>query len=119
MNFGATPPPIPAPARWDLRKTSVGLLACIAMAFGDLARADISEVIPSDRMVNWQVGVTTGVTGGIPVRTNIFCNVLVNIPGCTNVAYGDGIHDDTLAISNAMYLCPSNEVVYAPTATYL
>lgn len=120
MNFGATRRPSTHSSRWVSRKSVWGMFVCVLlMTSADLVKADISAVIPSDRMVNWQLGVTTGVTGGIPVRTNIFCNVQVSIPGCTNVAYGDGVHDDTVAISNAMYLCPPNEVVYVPTGTYL
>lgn len=56
--------------------------------------------------------------GGIPNRTNIFCNVRVSIPGSSIVAQGDNVTDDTQAIQEAINLCPSNQVVYLPTGTY-
>ena len=73
-------------------------------------------IIPADRLITWQGNV--GVPGGIPNRTNIFCNVKVSIPGTSIVAKGDGITDDTAAIQTALNLCPSNQVVYLPRSTY-
>ena len=75
----------------------------------------LGEIIPAERRVDWTLA---GVPGGIPIRTNIFCNVRVSIPGSTNIAYGDGIHDDYDAIYDAINLCKSNQVVYLPAGTY-
>lgn len=72
------------------------------------------EIISPDRRITWQAGVR----GGIPNRTTIFCNVKVSIPGSTNRAYGDNLHDDTDAIYDAINNCPSNQVVFLPQGTY-
>lgn len=73
-----------------------------------------AQVIPTNRAAAWQFA---GVPGGIPNRTTIFVNVLTT----ANVSYkcvGNGITDDSGQIANAMNACPSNQVVYLPTATY-
>jgi hypothetical protein len=63
-----------------------------------------------------------GVPGGIDqYSTNytMFCNVRISIPGTTNIAYGDGIHDDTAAINFAVSAAPNGSYVYIPTGIYL
>src|ERR1700733_12364698 len=83
----------------------------------------IGGVIPSSNFPasgTWQS--VAGVPGGIDqYSTNyaMFCNVKMSIPGTTNVAYGDGLHDDTSALQYAVAHCPNNECVYVPTGHYL
>ena len=84
-----------------------------AMAF-TFALSARGEIIPSSRRLNW----APGIPGGIPHRTNIFSNVRTGIPGSTNVALGDGRHDDFAAINDAVNLCPSGMVVYLPAGRY-
>jgi len=72
------------------------------------------EIIPPDRLVPWEAGVP----GGIPHRTDIFCNVRESIPGSTEIAQGDGVTDDSSAINTAISLCPAGKVVYIPAGTY-
>ncbi len=76
-----------------------------------------AQLIPPGRSIVWTN--SAGIPGGVPNRTTIFCNVLVSIPGTNIVAAGNDVTDDSAAIQAALHLCPSNEVVYLPSATYL
>jgi hypothetical protein len=83
----------------------------------------ISNVIPTTNMpaAGTFQGIA-GVPGGIDqYSTNytMFCNVRVFIPGTTNVAYGDGIHDDSAAINFAIKSATNGSYVYIPAGTYL
>src|ERR1019366_8642059 len=75
-----------------------------------------AQLIPAGRSIVWTNNV--GIPGGIPNRTNIFCNVMVSIPGTNIVAAGNDTADDSVAIQTAMNLCPIGQVVYLPTGTY-
>src|SRR6266496_79845 len=68
------------------------------------------SLIPADRRITWNPGIP----GGIPNRTTIFANVK-NSP---YNAIGDGVHDDTAAIQQAISACPTGQVVYIPPGTY-
>lgn len=95
-----------------IKFTGCLLLAFIVWAVG--TTQTFAQTIPSSRTVNWSLA---GIPGGIPYRTNIFVNVLTT----TNPSYkciGNGVADDSVAIGNALAACPSNEVVYLPTANY-
>lgn len=70
-----------------------------------------ADIIPPDRRIDWS---GAGVSGGIPVRDTICANVK-NAP---YNAYGDGVHDDTAAIQQALDDCPDSQVVYMPPGTY-
>lgn len=90
------------------------LRALIITAFNLPVGALLAQVIPASRMVDW---TQAGVPGGIPARSTIFVNVLTT----TNTNYkcaGDGVTDDSGKISNAIDDCPSNQVIYMPTAIY-
>lgn len=70
----------------------------------------LSEVIPTDRRIDWQPGVPLG----IPARTTIFANV-------TNSPYNadkTGNADAAPAIQNAINACPSGQVVFVPAGAY-
>ena len=67
------------------------------------------EIIPSNRRVDWNPGIP----GGIPVRTKIFADVKTAYG-----AYGDGSHDDSAALQNAMNACPAGQVLQIPAGTY-
>ena len=98
------------------------LLLCVMLTPLALATAlrgqSITDLIPAGRMIHWSRD-TVGVPGGIPYRTNVFCNVQISIPGSALVALGDGVTDDSPAINAAFANCPYGEVVYIPTGTYL
>lgn len=72
--------------------------------------------IPVERTIDWQNW--SGVPGGIPIRTNVFCNVRVSIPGSGLLATGNGTTDDAAALQAAINLCPSNRVIYLPNGRY-
>jgi len=93
-------------AVWPLAGLSIALLAVAVGARG--------EIIPQTRRIAWQAGVP----GGIPHRTQIFCNVKTGIPGSARVALGNGAADDTDAIAEAIALCPPGQVVFIPAGTY-
>lgn len=80
------------------------------------ALSAFGTIIPADRIYPWQGNV--GVPGGVPNVTTMFCNVLLSIPGTNRVAVGDNSTDDTIALQTAINLCPSNQYVYLPAATY-
>ena len=89
------------------------------MFFAFICRVSLGQTIPAwfppNSTVDWQ---NAGVSGGIPNRTSIFVNVLTT----TNLSYkcyGDDVHDDSVALNNALTACPSNEIVYLPAAKYL
>jgi len=68
------------------------------------------NLIPDDRRIIWNPGIP----GGIPNRTTIFANVK-NSP---YNAVGDGVHDDTSAIQQAITACPTGQGVYIPPGAY-
>jgi hypothetical protein len=69
-----------------------------------------------------------GVPGGIPSLAvsgrpssslyTQWCNVRISIPGTTLVAAGDGVADDSPALSYAIRNCPNYRYVYLPAGTY-
>ena len=84
---------------------------------------NITNLVPATRLpaTGTYVGIA-GVKGGIDqYSTNYaqFCNVKVSIPGTNIVAYGDGIHDDTVALKTALTLATNASVVYLPAGNYL
>jgi len=89
-------------------------MVLLSLFLATLSSSVHGVIIPADRRVEWDAGVP----GGIPHRTDIFCNVKVNIPGSSEIAYGDGVTDDFSAINTAITLCPAGKVVYIPTGTY-
>jgi Pectate lyase superfamily protein len=68
-----------------------------------------AQGIAANRRITWQPGVP----GGIPARTTICANVVTNFG-----AVGDGVHDDSPNIQNAINACPSGQVVFVPAGTY-
>jgi len=89
---------------------AIFLLSLVSSSFSLSA-----AIMPPGRTVDWS---DTGIEGGIPLRTNIFCNVRQLIPGTNIVATGDGVADDRPAIQAAINLCPPNQVVYLPAGIY-
>ena len=72
-----------------------------------------AEIIPASRRIEWSVGKTVGVPGGIPNRTTIGKNAVTE--------YGadpTGTTDSTAAIQNAINNARSGQVVYIPEGTY-
>lgn len=85
-------------------------LLLAALFFGQMSHALADNLIPDNRRITWNPGIP----GGIPYRTTIFANVK-NSP---YNAVGDGVHDDTAAIQQAISACPTGQVVYIPAGTY-
>jgi hypothetical protein len=86
---------------------SVLILLCPSLLAGTVN--SYGQIISPDRQIAWDPGVP----GGIPTRTTVCSNVVTNYG-----AYGDGVHDDTTAIQNAINACPVGQVVYIPPGIY-
>jgi len=72
-----------------------------------------AEIIPASRRIDWSVGTTVGVPGGIPNRTTIGRNAVTD--------YGadpTGVADSTRAVQNAINNTPIGQVAYVPSGTY-
>jgi len=99
------------------------VLALLCFFAASTSAQIITNVIPLNNLpATGTFQGIAGVPGGIDqYSTNytMFCNVRVSIPGTTNIAYGDGIHDDTTAINFAVNAAPNGTYVYIPTGTYL
>ncbi len=81
-------------------------------------------LIPANRLVTWTPGTHTGVYGGIPTTRTMYVNALTGALGGGGsyggtLAAGDGVTDDTAAINAMIALCPADQYVYLPAATYL
>src|SRR5436190_23206598 len=63
-----------------------------------------ATIIPTNRVANWASGVTVGVPGGIPHRTNIFMTLSAGASAAT--------------IQSAINSCPSNQVVLLGPGSY-
>lgn len=98
-----------------LKKISLLLVAVVASGC-ECGRSsghgggDPSSVLPSSRTIPW----APGIPGGIPPRTTVCANV--KEPPYN--AVGDGIHDDTAAIQQALDACPEQGVVFMPAGIY-
>src|ERR1043166_7950628 len=83
-------------------------LVCLACATISLTQtSSVAEIIPASRRIDWSVGKTVGVPGGIPNRTTIGKNAVTDYgadPTCAR--------DSTAAIQNAINNAGTEEVVY-------
>jgi hypothetical protein len=71
-----------------------------------------AELIPADRVYNWQPGVNVGVPGGIPTRATMFTNIVAM------GADSNGLVDASGFINAAIKACPNDQYVYMPAGTY-
>jgi hypothetical protein len=99
-------------------KRVLGILQAVVTIAASTPGVAVAEIIPANRRMNWVPGVTVGVPGGIPNRTNIFVNVKTTVDSRYRCA-GDGVTDDSLRLQAAMVACPSNQVIYVPAGTYI
>src|SRR6266851_3006629 len=72
-----------------------------------------AEIIPASRRIDWSVGKTVGVPGGVPKRATIGKNAVTGY-GADPTA----VADSTAAIQNAINNTPSGQVAYVPPGTY-
>ena len=72
---------------------------------------DFAEVIPASRTAPWQGNV--GVPGGIPKRTKIYKNIVVDLS-----ADPAGAKDCSAIIQRAINKCPNDQVVYIPEGRF-
>jgi hypothetical protein len=98
----------------DAAKTAVSVKANFAilyLVFFTLAVPVVGEIIPANRVINWQG--SAGVRGDIPTRT-VFADV-------THAPYnvvGNGVSDAYPGIQGAINSCPAGKTVYIPAGTY-
>lgn len=72
------------------------------------------DIIPSSYRMDWVPGVTVGVQGGIPTRTN-----LLDVTQAPYSADNTGTNDASAAIQAAINAAAANDVVYLPTGRYV
>jgi hypothetical protein len=93
------------------RKSRItSLLAVFALLFA-FAGVGFAEVIPNSRTAPWQGNI--GVPGGIPKRTKIYKNIVVDLG-----ADRTGAKDCSSIIQNAINKCPNGQVVYIPEGRF-
>jgi hypothetical protein len=83
-------------------------LAAIICLISFYPAASRAELLPADQKTDWTPGVTVGVPGGIPNRTNIV----------TVSADNSGSSDVSSAIQGAINSAPAGSVVFLPAGTY-
>ncbi|HLK79989.1 MAG TPA: pectate lyase [Xanthobacteraceae bacterium] len=66
-----------------------------------------SQIIPSDRTYAWNPGLTS--LGGIPHRTSV----------CATLPAGDGAHNDSTRIQNAIEACQPGQVLQLACGTFV
>ncbi len=73
-----------------------------------------AELIPANRLFNWQAGVNVGVPGGIPTsRTTV-----INVTSAPYNADNTGSTDASSAINSAIGAAGPGTIVYLPAGTY-
>ena len=88
------------------------LAAAIGLGMAGIGVDLNAQIIPASRVTDWTPQAAVGVVGGIPNRTVIGANVK------SYGAVGDGIHDDSTNIVNALAACPDGQVLYFPAGNY-
>ena len=87
------------------------MLVIVCLGIFLLPKAADAQIIPANRTMAWDPGVTVGVPGGIPKRATIGATV-------NAATYGTGTVDATAAIVAAIDACPNGQVVYIPEGIY-
>ncbi|MEI6390565.1 MAG: glycosyl hydrolase family 28-related protein [Verrucomicrobiota bacterium] len=93
-----------------------GLVAHFGVVLGFvpfLAGSALGTIITPDRIVPWVPGVTVGLSGGVPLRTN-----LLDVTKSPYNADPTGVLDAASSIQAAMNGAQSNDVIYLPAGTY-
>jgi hypothetical protein len=93
------------------RPVFVVSLACATISLTQAS--SVAEIIPASRRIDWSVGKTVGVPGGIPNRTTIGKNAVTDYN-----ADPTGARDSTAAIQNAINNAGTEQVVYIPAGSY-
>lgn len=92
-----------------ISKGLIFLGLCLAASQATLGQ----NLIPPSRLVDWTPGVSVGVSGGIPNRTN-----LIDVTKPPYNADKTGVADASSTIQSAINTALSNDVVYLPAGTY-
>jgi len=95
-----------------------GLSVLCLITFACVAQA---ELIPPQRLFNWQPGITVGVPGGIDQYLPGGANQRTNLINVTLAPYNadtTGATDASTAIQNAINAANAGDVVYLPAGTY-
>jgi hypothetical protein len=85
--------------------------AILLLVFLSLVRPMFGEIIPADRVINWQG--SAGVRGDIPTRP-----IYADVTRPPFSVVGNGVRDAYPGIQGAINACPAGKTVYIPAGTY-
>lgn len=88
------------------------IIAFCLLTVNALASVTPNPIMPAERQAAWQGNV--GIPGGIP-----YYPIGINVKNPPFNAYGDGIHNDTTAIQNAINAATNYTAIYLPPGTYI
>ena len=86
----------------------------MALIFSTALVAHGEIIAPTNRM-NWEPGVTVGVTGGIPQRTG----TVIDVTQSPYFADNTGATPTGAAVQAALDTASTNDIVFAPAGTYI
>lgn len=88
------------------------VLSLFALAMA--AAGSRAELIPANRLFNWQANVNVGVPGGIPTNRT----TTINVTSAPYNADKTGATDASAAINSAINAATAGTIVYLPAGTY-
>lgn len=103
-------------ARSDALMAAIAAISIFMICPHANAQEIAFEGIPAERIPPG--GWKPGIPGGIPAAYPLFCDPTVEIPGSTLLMVGDGVTDNTAALSAALSLCPNGQRIQLPAGDF-